>query len=84
MRGLVPPQIVEDGGDRVDFGVDGRAEGGVVRQDEGAEEPGAHDVLVDEGAAVGAGLGLGCADERGVDYGDAGYGAEGLGFGYVG
>ncbi len=71
----VKAEIVKEEGDGLDFGVDEGAQRGIVGGDEGAEQPAAHDVLVEGVARVVSHVLVGCADERGVDDGDAGYGA---------
>lgn len=68
---MVGGNIVQHEADCVDFEVDERGEGGVVAEVEGAEEPGAHDVVV-EGGGVEFDEGLGGADDGCVDDGDVG------------
>jgi hypothetical protein len=65
LAGVVPAQVVQESCHGVDFGVDDGAVGRPA-DDDGAEEPAAHDVAVSHVVRVGASIGLGGADQMGV------------------
>ena len=84
LAGAVPAEIVEEGADGMDLAV-GIPEARKLVGDDGAKEPGAHDVVVDEVGRVRPRKGERCVDGWCVGDGDAGEDARGEGWvGYVG